>query len=254
MKSVVFSVALLACAPAFAADEGTSAREHFRRGTNAFNLGHYLEAVKEYEAAYQVKEDPALLYNIGQAYRLAGENRAAMRVYKAFLHEVPGAPQRPEVERRIGELQQSLDREERAKAASDAAPASAASAPKPAAATTPAAVAAPPSAADKRPAWYQDRVAMALAGVGVVALGAGVGLAVVGSQDLAKAPGAADLQDHDDLRARGVALEAAGYATLGVGAALCIAAAVKWSVRPKHARTAWNVGAGLNGVRVGGSF
>src|SRR4051812_20784404 len=116
MKVVVFLAAALACAPSLA-DEGPSAREHFRRGTNAFNLGHYLEAVKEYEAAYQVKEDPALLYNIGQAYRLAGEPRAAVRVYKSFVHQVPGAPQRAEVERRIEELQQTIDREERAKAA-----------------------------------------------------------------------------------------------------------------------------------------
>lgn len=64
---------LLVVAPLrLCADETVTAREHYRRGTNAFNLGHYLEAVKEYEAAYQLKEDPALLFNIAQAYRLAG--------------------------------------------------------------------------------------------------------------------------------------------------------------------------------------
>jgi tetratricopeptide (TPR) repeat protein len=250
MKFVVFLAAALACGPALA-DDGATAREHFRHGTSAFNLGHYLEAVAEYEAAYEAKPDPVLLYNIAQAYRLAGENRSAVRVYKSFLHQLPEAPQRAEVERRIAELQQAMENEERAKAKA-AADAEAARASK---AVVQAPVA-PPAAqpADKAPAWYQDRTAMALGIVGVAALGAGVGLAVMGSQNLSDAPNAPDLQDHDNLRSRGIALEAAGYASLGVGAALCIGAAIKWSVRPKHARTAWNVGVGTNGIRVGGSF
>src|SRR5436190_20070002 len=86
------------------ADEAVTAREHYRRGTNAFNLGHYIDAVKEYEAAYQAKEDPALLFNIAQAYRLAGENDAAVRVYKSFLHQMPDSAQRGEVEKRNAEL------------------------------------------------------------------------------------------------------------------------------------------------------
>src|SRR5206468_1367892 len=99
------------------ADSSADAREHYRRGTNAFNLGHYLDAVKEYEAAYQSKEDPALLFNIAQAYRLAGENDSAVRVYKSFLHQVPDSPQRPEVEKRIAELQTLIEQERKTKSA-----------------------------------------------------------------------------------------------------------------------------------------
>jgi len=86
------------------ADSAADAREHYRRGTNAFNLGHYLEAVKEYEAAYQSKEDPALLFNIAQAYRLAGDYDNAIKFYRSFLRRVPKAKNRHEVDARIQEM------------------------------------------------------------------------------------------------------------------------------------------------------
>lgn len=115
---VAFTVLTIGLSHVTRADPPTAdAREHYRRGTNAFNLGHYLDAVKEYELAYQLKEDPALLFNIAQAYRLAGENESAMRVYKSFLHQVPDSPQRPEVEKRIAELRALIEQQRKTKEA-----------------------------------------------------------------------------------------------------------------------------------------
>ena len=229
---------VLAIGLAHADENATSAREHYRRGTNAFNLGHYLDAVKEYEAAYQLKDDPALLFNIAQAYRLAGENESAIRVYKSFIHQVPGSPQRPEVEQRIAELQQLVDRERRAKEA----PPEGTLTPHPLPAEHPAAT---PAAEVTRQSttspqrWYRDKTAMALAGVGVVGIGVGVGLVVKGALDLSHAPDAADLQVHDDLRGSGIAFEAGGYAALGVGAAMLTAAIVKWALEGRHKSLAY---------------
>jgi tetratricopeptide (TPR) repeat protein len=239
-------------------DESVNAREHYRRGTNAFNLGHYLDAVKEYEAAYQQKEDPALLFNIAQAYRLAGENESALRVYKSFLHQVPDSPQRPDVEKRISELQALVDQQRKTKEA----PPEGTIAPKPIVASEPttppsAVVSAPqPAHADVRAPWYRDTVAMTLAAVGVASLGAGVGLAVKGNLDLSHANTAADLQDHDSLRSSGITFSAAGYAALGVGAALCIGATVKWAVRPKRRPVVVGLGASATtaSVLATGSF
>jgi tetratricopeptide (TPR) repeat protein len=108
-------LSLLALCPSAHADDIAEAREHFRKGSKAFDLGHYADAIKEYEAAYDIKEDPALLFNIAQAYRLEGDNQNAIRVYKSFLHHLPNARNRPEVERRIEELQKAIDQEGRAK-------------------------------------------------------------------------------------------------------------------------------------------
>ena len=42
------------------------------RASGSRSARRFAEAAEEYEAAYQAKDDPALLFNLGQAYRLAG--------------------------------------------------------------------------------------------------------------------------------------------------------------------------------------
>lgn len=253
---VVVGVVIVCSAQHASADATAEARDHYRRGTNAFNLGHYLDAVKEYEAAYQIKEDPALLFNIAQAYRLAGENESAVRVYKSFVHQLPDSSLAPEVEKRIAELQQIIDQQRRAKEAPPEGtllPRASASAEP--AASTPTVTRSDPAPDAHRP-WYRDPAAMTLAALGVAALGAGVGLVVKGSLDLSRASSAPDLQEHDSLRSSGTSFDTAGYVTLGVGAALCAAAAIKWAMRPRSHRLGWNSGfaAGSYAAAVGGTF
>lgn len=69
-------------------------------GSKAFDLGQYEEAIAT-RAAYKIKDDPALLYNLGQAHRLAGHHSEALHFYKTFLSRSPDAPNRDEVEKRI---------------------------------------------------------------------------------------------------------------------------------------------------------
>jgi tetratricopeptide (TPR) repeat protein len=96
--------------PTHAADDASRvAMEHFRRGTRAYDLGRFLEAAAEYEKAYEVKENPALLYNLGQAYRGAGEHQKALNAYRAYLRNAPDAPNREEVAHLIEGLKKTLD-------------------------------------------------------------------------------------------------------------------------------------------------
>jgi tetratricopeptide repeat protein len=75
----------------------------------AYDLGNYDEAASRYEAAYRLVQDPALLYNIGQAYRLAGRTEKALAAYKGFLRTAPpDDPNRAPVEGRIAELERGL--------------------------------------------------------------------------------------------------------------------------------------------------
>ena len=102
-------VALVAPAPARADDAAVDepvaqAREHYAKGTKAFELGLYDEAIAEYMAAYKSKDDPALLFNLGQANRLAGHLAEATHFYRLYLRKSPEAPNRAEIEARIGEL------------------------------------------------------------------------------------------------------------------------------------------------------
>jgi tetratricopeptide (TPR) repeat protein len=95
------------------ANERSEAREHFAKGTKAFELGAYDEAIAEYSAAYRIKDDPALLYNLGQAHRLANHPTEALRSYRVFLMKIPDAPNRAEVEQKIAELQKLIEQQQK---------------------------------------------------------------------------------------------------------------------------------------------
>jgi tetratricopeptide (TPR) repeat protein len=87
------------------------AKRLYDKGTKHFNLGEYDAAITAYKDAYRAFENPYFLFNIAQASRLAGDNRQALTFYKSFLNAAPDAPERPEVTRRIAELE-ALIREE----------------------------------------------------------------------------------------------------------------------------------------------
>ena len=99
---------LLLLSPAVHADDARAARKHFDDGSKLYDLGKFAEAAHEYELAYQAKADPALLFNIGQAYRGAGDAQLALNAYKSYLRRVPDAPNRVVVEGYIVKLEQQV--------------------------------------------------------------------------------------------------------------------------------------------------
>jgi tetratricopeptide (TPR) repeat protein len=97
--------------PASAAEaksDAAVAKHHFDQGTKAFNLGEFARATTEYKAAYEAKPDPVFLYNIAQAYRLAGDLTQALFFYRSFLRNLPTTPNRREVEGRIRSLEEQV--------------------------------------------------------------------------------------------------------------------------------------------------
>jgi tetratricopeptide (TPR) repeat protein len=107
--SAVF-LTLLASAPVLAATpaESAAAREHYQKGSALYDLGKYPEAIKEFETAYEIKEDPAFLFNLAQSHRLAGNNEQALRFYKLYLRRVPDPPNRTVIEAHITALEQAI--------------------------------------------------------------------------------------------------------------------------------------------------
>lgn len=87
------------------ADPATEARRHFDAGNAAYSLGKFVHAAEEYKAAFKEKQDPAFLYNIAQAYRLAGDAKNAVFFYRSYLRNLPKARNRREVEDRITKLE-----------------------------------------------------------------------------------------------------------------------------------------------------
>jgi tetratricopeptide (TPR) repeat protein len=108
-------LATVAPAPAHAGDDTTrAAREHFNRGRKLYDLQRFPEAAAEYEKAYELRDDPSLLFNIGQAYRGAGEAQKALGFYRAFLRRVPDAPNAAITRTLIEDLRKTLDEQRKA--------------------------------------------------------------------------------------------------------------------------------------------
>jgi tetratricopeptide (TPR) repeat protein len=101
-------VAVSALAATARADDVAEAREHYKKGTTYYDLGKYADAAKEFEAAYEAKNDPAILFNLAQAHRLAGNPDQALHFYKTYLRYVPKAPNRAEIEEQIKTLEQKV--------------------------------------------------------------------------------------------------------------------------------------------------
>jgi len=116
---ICLSLGLAYSRPAHAAKSTEQlARDQVRRGTAAFNLGHFDEAVKAYEEAYRLVPDPSLLYNIAQSYRMDHKLEKAMIAYRSFLRNAGSDdPNRRLAERRVEDLQKQIDEENAAKAA-----------------------------------------------------------------------------------------------------------------------------------------
>jgi len=103
---VIAIVAVLAMAGAAHAQSKTqAAREAAENGRRAYNLSHWDEAVADFEKAYQLSGDPALLFNLAQAHRQAGHGNEALHFYKAYLREQPAGPNREIAEKQLNELQ-----------------------------------------------------------------------------------------------------------------------------------------------------
>ncbi|MGB8298879.1 MAG: tetratricopeptide repeat protein, partial [Polyangia bacterium] len=106
MRSLIVVFLSLLLVPGVRAAEQPSdvATAHVRKATAAYNLGKYAEAAKDYEAAYERTLDANLLFNIGQAYRLAGDRDRAITAYRSFIRSAPDSEQRQLAESKIHEL------------------------------------------------------------------------------------------------------------------------------------------------------
>jgi tetratricopeptide (TPR) repeat protein len=160
-------------------DARTDARKHYDTATAAYALGRYDDAATEFERAFTLKPDPAILYNAAQAYRLAGKRERALELYRSYLR-VYGrrAEHASDVDWHIGDLEKVIERERRTAPIARASLTTGDSSPRaPLPPLTPPAtslVAAPPAARARpiyRRWWFW-------AGAGAIVVGAIVGIAL----------------------------------------------------------------------------
>ncbi len=166
-----------------------TAKHHFDTGTRAFNLGEFKTAAEEYRAAYKLKPDPGLLYNIAQAYADVSIGISSRRSFSTgrICATRSRSNARKEVEGRISALEEQLKQQQ--SPPNDVKPVDPHTAPnieaRPTVPETPPAdqtvesphadlVAAAPARQPTSKKWW----VWTLAGVAVVGVGLGVGLAL----------------------------------------------------------------------------
>jgi tetratricopeptide (TPR) repeat protein len=106
---LVLAAAVVLIAPAARAAPGTSAedrqaRELFQKAEMSFNLGKFGEALTSYQAAYQAKPLPALLFNVAQCYRNLENYERARFFFRRYLDLDARTTNRRMVEDLIAEM------------------------------------------------------------------------------------------------------------------------------------------------------
>jgi hypothetical protein len=69
-----------------------AAARHYRQGQRAYDLGHFDEAIQEFERAYVAVAAPELLFNIALAHRQLGHCTKAVFFFRRFAANSPESP------------------------------------------------------------------------------------------------------------------------------------------------------------------
>ena len=108
--------------PAARGGRDREARAQFLKGEKAFNLGKFAEALAAYQAAYEAKPLPALLFNIAQCHRNLDQPERAAFFYRRYLALDPRSKDR----QLVLDLIEEQDRKQEARVAQERAAARAA--------------------------------------------------------------------------------------------------------------------------------
>lgn len=87
------------------------ADQHYKRALKYYESKDYPHAIKEFQAAYRVRQLPRILLNIGQVYRKLGMASTALKFYEHYLRVEPNpkAEIKAEVDRYIAQTHAMLD-------------------------------------------------------------------------------------------------------------------------------------------------
>lgn len=87
------------------ADLTPTARELSDQALRQYQEGRFDAAIESFMGAFALSNNPGLLFNVAQAYRLKGDCEHARDYYRRYLGAVPDSPFRPSLERRVAEME-----------------------------------------------------------------------------------------------------------------------------------------------------
>src|SRR5262249_1026885 len=92
------------------AEKSLQAKQRYEAGMVHFRLDEWEKAIAEFEAGFRLRPAPEFLYKIPPAYRPLHPPDKATAFHRKYLAMEPDAPNRPQVERRMAELNEELQR------------------------------------------------------------------------------------------------------------------------------------------------
>jgi tetratricopeptide (TPR) repeat protein len=106
---------LLVAATAAADAQRQRAKTLYQQATSHYAIGDFVHAADEYEEAYTLKPDPALLYNAAQARRMSGANEKALVLYRNYVSLYPNEQSVAAAREQIDKLKEAIAAAEKAK-------------------------------------------------------------------------------------------------------------------------------------------
>jgi tetratricopeptide (TPR) repeat protein len=165
-------ILLLLCGQARAEDPVAASRDHYTRGRALYQENRNAEALREFEAGFELAPRPEFLINMGLCQARLGHLREARDQYRKFLAATPQShPQRQNVQELLDKVEADLATQPSPAPASTPAP----TAPK---STTQATTLAAPSVTATAKKSFARRNWWIFPVVGVVVAGVAVGLGV----------------------------------------------------------------------------
>jgi len=104
MRTAVFVWVFIAFCEA--AQAAPTAEELFNAGQSAYDEGNFMLAVERWQESFRLSREPAIYFNIGQAYRLAGDCERALTNYRRFIAADPTSERRAIADELVSELEQ----------------------------------------------------------------------------------------------------------------------------------------------------
>jgi len=257
LLSISLLVARADAAP-LTGEEKLQARRLYESATRKYDTGRFDDASVDFQKAYDLTGDPALLFNIAQSHRLAGHAEKALFFYRSYLRREPTA-RRGEIEQWIAELTEQVRRtQETAKTMPPSTPIEQAEPPKPSeprtttsptttnstAASTTGGTEAPRTTtpATERPSGRGLKRAsyalFAIGAAGLIAGGALSGVAVAQSQKVEQAVRGEFTPELRDAESLGQGAQTGAIAAYAVGGAAVVTAAALLAVGVKRDRAA----------------
>jgi hypothetical protein len=120
LTTLLAMVVFLASGPARADEAEDAAKrqkagQHVMEGDRFKDAGEYEKAAREYEKAYELVPHPELFFNLGQVYRLGGDDVKALEYYERYLAVQPKGRAAPQARQFVKSLKRAIEKK-RAKA------------------------------------------------------------------------------------------------------------------------------------------